>query len=502
MTQHVGIIDLGSNTARMIVVQYQPHHSFKLVEEVKENVRLAHNVGSDNQLQAQPIAKAIETLRMFGNFCRAMGVSEVVAVATSAVRDAANQTSFLAQVKEETGLDLRVLSGDEEAYYSYLGMINTLGVSNGFMFDIGGGSVELALVRGRGLAHTASLPLGTVRLTEQILRSDTPSKAELKALDRHVDEALAGLDWFRPQGSKLPLIGVGGTVRNLAKLEQRAQRYPLDIVHGYTMSLQRVDEWATRLSKLNRNEREQLEGLNNDRADVITAGVLLIRALMQRCGADSLWICGHGLRDGIFYEHFLRGSQPPLLSDVRQFSVANLARIYGYNVVHVAKVRELSLSLFDQLQSLHGYGAWERELLEATTMVHDIGVAVNFYDHHKHGLYLILNSMLNGYTHREMALIGLLTRHHRKGGVTDAGLGGVLAEGDLERLGKLSALLRIAEYLERSKSQVVQAVVCKIEKQQVRISVQAVGDASIEIWDANRKTNLFRKAYGVEVVIA
>ncbi|MBP8251153.1 MAG: Ppx/GppA family phosphatase, partial [Herpetosiphon sp.] len=158
-------------------------------------------------------------------------------------------------------------------------------------------------------------------------------------------------------------------------------------------------------------------------------------------------------------------------------------------------------TMFDQLHALHGYGAWERELLASAAILHDIGVSINYYDHHKHSLYLILNAGLNGFNHRELVLIGLLTRFHRKGNVIDEGLGALLQSDDLDRVAKLAALLRIAEYLERAKSQVIQTVSCRIEKQRVIIEATSVGDATVEIWDANRRTSLFRKAYGMEIEI-
>ncbi|HEY1015696.1 MAG TPA: Ppx/GppA phosphatase family protein [Herpetosiphonaceae bacterium] len=498
MAQQIGIIDLGSNTARMIVMQYQPYHSFKLIDELKENVRLAHDLGADNLLRPAPMARAIHTLKMYSALGKALNLPQIVAVATSAVRDAANQASFLAQVKEETGLDLRVLSGEEEAYYGYLGVINSLPLRDGLIFDIGGGSVELAQVRGRGLVNSASLPLGTVRLTEQFLAGG--GKADIKALERHLEAELGKIDWLGLQG-KMQLVGVGGTVRNLAKIDQRAAKYPIDKVHGYELPAARIDEWTARFAKMSPAEREAVDGLNSDRADVLLGGLVLIRALMRRSGAQSLWVSGEGLREGLFYEQFLIGSTPPLVSNLRAFAAENLARNYHYHVVHADKVRDLCLSMFDQLAALHGYGAWERELLEAAATLHDIGVSVNYYDHHKHGLYLIMNSAMPGFSHREIAIIALLARYHRKGATGDEGMGGVLQEGDLARVARLSALLRICEYLERSKSQVVQGISCAVEKNEVRARIHALGDATVEIWDANRKTNLFRKAYGLPIVI-
>ena len=179
----------------------------------------------------------------------------------------------------------------------------------------------------------------------------------------------------------------------------------------------------------------------------------------------------------------------------------NLAYQHGFEPLHVAKVRELTLTLFDQLVSLHGYGAWERELLGYGALLHDIGVAVDYYDHHKHSSYLVLNSVLQGFTHREIVLLALITRFHRKGDVVLEPFTQILAPDDTERISRLSALLRIAEYLEHSKSQIVRNVHVDIAEDKIEIAVQSAGDATVEIWDANRRTGLFRKAFGRNIEI-
>jgi exopolyphosphatase/guanosine-5'-triphosphate,3'-diphosphate pyrophosphatase len=202
----------------------------------------------------------------------------------------------------------------------------------------------------------------------------------------------------------------------------------------------------------------------------------------------------------VFYEQFLPDQTPPLIPNLRNFAIHNLVRVYGYEQQHVAKVRELALQMFDQLIPLHNYGAWERELLGAAAMMHDLGVNVNYYDHHKHSAYIILNSALPGYEHREIAIIALLARGHRKGAIDVGNLAPILHKDDEQRITQLAALLRIAEYLERSKSQVVRAVHCELGDP-VRIVADTVGDATVEIWDANRRTSLFRRAFGVDAIV-
>jgi exopolyphosphatase / guanosine-5'-triphosphate,3'-diphosphate pyrophosphatase len=499
MQQRIGVVDLGSNTTRLIVMAYQPHYAFKLIDEIKETVRLIEGASENNVLQPAPVERAIKALRMFNALARALDVPQVIGVATSAMRDARNQAEVLFRINHETGCEFRVISGEDEAYYGYLGVLNSLPVRDGFIIDIGGGSAQITQVRGRGFVQSISLPLGAVRMTERFLRDDPPSKSEWRALEEHIDGELQRHRWFRLSGA-MQLIGLGGTIRNIANIDQHLHKYPLDLLHGYTIGRDRVEHICDELRRRTLKERAELPGLNDERADVIVAGALVLRQMLRASNADEMQICGQGLREGVFYEQFLPGLAPPIIPNVRSFAVENLARAYNYQHIHVTQVRELALQMFDQLQPLHRYGPWERELLAASATLHDIGVDVNYYDHHKHSAYIILNSALPGYSHREIALIALLTRHHRKGAVDVSDLRGVLHDDDEQRVARLAALLRIAEYLERSKSQVVSSVRCTIDGA-VTIACETVGDASVEIWDANRRASLFRKAYGVDVTI-
>lgn len=501
MQERIGIIDLGSNTTRLIVIVYQPHYCFKLIDEVSEVVRLAEGVGDDRTLKPTPMYRAIEALKLFHTFCQSTNVQRIVAVGTSALREAINRDAFLHQLKLETDLDLRVLSGEEEAYYGYLGVVNSLPFTDGVVVDIGGGSTEVTAVRGRAFSQAVSKQAGVVRFSERYVRSDPISKKDFRALTQAAADMFQDLDWLASETGPT-MVGVGGTVRNLARVDQKRRNYPLDRTHGYVLTGQSLDEIVELLRKSNLREREALPGLNRDRADVILAGAVILQQLMHQGNFEHLMVSGQGLREGLFYEHFLEGQHPPLFTDMRSFSIKNLAYLSNYESLHVAKVRDLSLSLFDQLQPLHGYGLWERELLSHAAMLHDIGVQVGYYDHHKHSAYLVFNAGLQGFTHREIVLIALLARNHRKGTVDAREFRAILQDDDEARLARLSALLRIAEYLERSKSQVVQSLNVELGADGVKVQVQAVGDATVEVWDANRRTGLFKKAFGRDIEIA
>ncbi len=499
MQQRIGVIDLGSNTTRLIVMGYVPHHSFRLLDEVRESVRLAEGIGSDGRLQPGPMQRAIATMRLFNQLCQSSGVQQLIPAATSAVREATNRSEFLARIEQEAGMHFRVLNAEEEAYYGYLGIANSLSLSDAFMIDIGGGSTQVTLMRGRRFIRSVSQPIGALRLTDRLISSDPISHKEFKLLEQTVAEHFANVDWLGKHGAN-ELAGMGGTIRTLADIDRKLRNYPLGLTHAYCFSRDSLADIIEQLRGMTVRERADLPGLNHDRADLILAGAVILHTVMKRGDFEQITVSGQGLREGLFYEQFLSGENPPLLPDIRSFNVQNMARTYNYEAIHAAKVRELSLSLFDQLAILHGYGSWERELLGHAALLHDIGLAVGYYDHHRHGAYLLLNMALPGFSHREQVILAYLVRYHRKGDIDTSELQVVLEADDPVRIARLAALLRLAEYLERRKDQVVQSLRVEISDS-VRVIARTNGAADVEIWDANRSSGLFRKAYGREMQI-
>jgi exopolyphosphatase / guanosine-5'-triphosphate,3'-diphosphate pyrophosphatase len=375
--QKIGIIDLGSNTTRLIVMAYKPGRCFRLVDEVSETVRLAEGVGDSHTLQAEPIRRAVEALSMFERFCRNTGVEQIIAVGTSAIREARNQADFWKALRAATGLDLVIISAEEEAYYGYLGSINALSLRDGFVFDTGGGSTQVAAVRDRRLLRSFSAQAGVLRFTERFVKSDPISKGDLRSLREGAKKVFSGLDWVKAGADgEMELAGMGGTVRTLARIDQKQRAYPLDRVHGYVLAKETIAAMVDELARRSHREREAIPGLKSDRADVTLAGAVIIDQLMERGGFSRLTVSGQGVREGLFYKHFLQPSDPPLIEDQRAFSVLNLARLHSYEEAHCVKVAELSLSLYDQLAPLHLYGAWERELLGYAALIHDVGVQV------------------------------------------------------------------------------------------------------------------------------
>ena len=505
-SESLGIIDLGSNSARLLVAHFTPGHTFKVTDELSRRVRLSEGMAATQQLAPAAIERALDTLRVFASFCKANGVRRVIPVATAAVRDARNQAEFLQRTQRETGLRLRVLTGEQEAYFSSLGAINSIGIQQGLVLDVGGGSAELGKVRAGGFTRGTVKPLGALSLTERYCHTDPVSDTDYTALNRYIANTLAPISWLRLQSGQ-QFVGLGGTVRTLARIDRATRSYPFHLVHQYELKLGRLEKLIDRLRGLGNKERvRQIDGLRNDREDIILAGAMVVAAALRQAGAESLTVCGQGLREGLLYSQFLRTRRPPVMRNLREFSILNLARNYSFNQPHADHVARLSLALFDQLSAEHALGAPERECLWAAAQLHDIGTSIEYYNHHKHAAYIILNAALPGYTHTEQVTIAALCLLHRRGRTELEAFApmGLLSTSEMRSAGKMGALLRLAEYLDRSRSAAIKKVQVRITdgRAQILATPAAVGGAGVEVWETQRATDLFEQEFGMPLSVS
>lgn len=497
--QRTAVIDLGSNTFRLVVFSAGKGW-WRRSDEIYEPVRIGEHIGKDGKLGRKQMDRALDTIDVFAHFCRATQIppERIRAVATSAIRDATNREKFVAAAQERSGLAIDVLSREDEARYGYLAAVNSTTLADGAVLDLGGGSMQLVRVRDRDADKLASWPLGAVRMTERFLDSRGPAKkGELEALRTHVAAELQdGGRWLPKAGRRL--IGIGGTVRNLASAAQAAAGLPSMGVQGFAVPAAALDELVDLLAALPPAERGTVRGIKPGRADVILAGAVVIQTVLREGGFDALEVTEAGLREGVFFSDHLGDQDPPRFDDVRRESVLNLAAQYQVDPAHTAHVAALALGIFDALAAdgVFAGDPVERQLLWAACMLHDIGMRVDYDDHHKHSRYLILNAGLPGYSPVEVALIAQAARYHRKG-MSELGPFAKLAgPGDDRRLDRLAVLLRLGEDLERSRDQSVTAARIATHDGAVTLSLEADEGIEVARWAAQRETELFERAFG------
>jgi exopolyphosphatase/guanosine-5'-triphosphate,3'-diphosphate pyrophosphatase len=507
-SRQTAVIDLGSNSWRVVVFAYGPSW-WKHTDELYETVRIGAGLGATGRLSDEAVARGLETLAVFEHFCRASGLErpDIVAVATSAIREASNREDFLEAARAETAIEVEVLSAEDEAFFGYVAAINTSTLTDGIVLDLGGGSLQLTGVADRRPAQPRSFPLGAVRLTEDLLPDeDPPGKKQLQRVRTRVRETLEHLDWLRQSEGKR-LVGLGGAVRNLAAAAQHIGG-GIDLgVQGFVLTVGALGELVQTLAGLPASERGSVPGIKPGRADIILAAALVLQTVLELTGLEGIEVTEAGLREGLFLARTLLSSQPePLFENVREAAVRSLAVQYESDLKHVEHVAQLAGEMFDSLagQGLLEPRPGERELLWAASMLHDVGMAIAYDDHHKHSRYLIESAELPGFDPRERALIAQIARYHRKG-TPKLGLVEPLAQpGDEQLLERCAVILRLAEHLERGRDQSVSTARLRADGSGVDLHLEAAGDSLVlPRWSVERygDSDAFERVFGRRLVI-
>ncbi|WAC06075.1 MAG: Ppx/GppA phosphatase family protein [Methanoregula sp.] len=488
----VGFVDIGTNSVRLLVVRFNPNHSFSILTKKKQQVQLGEGEFENEELRPEAIDRAVVVCKTFVELARTFACEEFVAVATSATREAANQNELLSRLRREAHLDVRVISGREEARLTYLGVATgvNLGERLALFIDIGGGSTELILGNKQDYTYLESLKLGSIRLTNQYISpSDTGpvSQGQYKKLQHHVKNQIIHI--VKKVKSEKPDIAFGssGTIMNLAEIAHRALHKNSENSNGILThrDLKKVIEM---LCALPVSQRQHVPGMNPGRADIIIAGAAIIDTLMKELGLLSIKTTTRGLQDGLLADYLSRMHEFPLFGELspRQHSVLQLGRSCGINEAHARTVTMLALGLFDSAkkQKLHNYSEAERELLEYATFLHDVGSFISYTNHHTHSYYIIRNADLLGFNEREVLIIANIARFHRKkvpGKNTPELLEIEPAEREVVRV--LSMFLRLAESLDLSHAALVQGVrFVKVEQDTAYLEIVVRGDCQLEIW--------------------
>ena len=499
--RRLAVCDLGSNSFRLVVFSWDAGRWWKRTDEIYEPVRVGEGQSEGGPLRPEPMERALETIELFAHFCRATGIEDVRALATSAIREASNQDDFLRRAQVRSGLEVEVLSRAEEARYGYLAAVNSTTLRDGVALDIGGGSMQLTRVSDRRATTASSWRLGAVVTTERFLTDPRVKPKHLKALRAHIREELTSARWLAPGAGEL--AGVGGAIRNLAAAAILAAGQPSYGVLGFRLARGAHDDLVDTLADMTPAERRHVPGIKPERGDVILGGAVVVQSVMELGGFDELEATDAGLREGAFFSVLLEDRDPPLFDDVRRASVINLAAQYHADTAHTEHVAALALHLWDEMAAAgaHPGAREERELLWAAAMLHDIGTAVDYDDHHKHSRYLILSAGLPGFDPRETGLIGQMARYHRKGQPTLGEFEPLARRGDDALLDRCAACLRVAEQLERPRDQSVRRVHVSQSNGRVELRLESDVDVTVARWAAQRESDLFARAFGRELFV-
>jgi exopolyphosphatase/guanosine-5'-triphosphate,3'-diphosphate pyrophosphatase len=500
------VIDIGSNSFHAIVFDAFPDGTFETVDTLKEMVKLGEGGFRNHELTEAAQQRGLVALQQMREMADGYGVTDYVACATSAVREASNGGEFIERVRDETGIYIRTITGETEATLIYKSVRHAVDLSEpALLVDIGGGSTEF-IIADRERAHLAqSLKLGAARMTEEFVTTDPVDETEFRALRAHVRKMLGPVFRQAHEMGIRRVVGSSGTLKNIAELTAAAAG-EAGAYFDYVFDAVNVRRVTKLLMTSDRARRLAMPGIQEKRVDQIVAGALLIDVVLKDLGIKRFEVSPDALREGIVIDFVERNYKwikrlAPFQS-VRRRSVYDLAIRLHWDEAHARHVARLALQLFDATEPLHGRGEGERELLEYAAVLRDVGYAVSRRSHHKHSLYVIKNADLKGFTSDEVAVIANVARYHRAGLPTTRHADYARLPEEQQRLvDELAALLRLANGLDRSHFQNVIHLDADVTDDALRLTVQTKSDPQLDVWAAERGAGLFRRTFGRPVAV-
>jgi len=499
MKDKVAIIDLGSNSIRMHIVQINDNGGYRILESAREMVRLSEGLQQSGELQAQPIQRTLDALEYFKELLEVYQVDEVHALATAAVRNASNQEVFIEEIRQQSGLNFKILSGEEEAYYDYLGVVNTVASDNFVLMDIGGASTEFVWVEDRTMKASVSLPIGCIVLTEKFSHIQSKKKRNQAAMS-YVDEQIETIPWIK-EVRNLPIIGQGGTIRAMAMIDKQINAYPIKNLHNYHLTIGEVEQILDKILTTSDNKMTDIKGLSPKRADLMSMGAIALYRFIVLTEAQDLRVSAKGLRVGYFYElYFRKEEQHAIVEDVLEHSCDNLMKRFDVQEDHALHVQKLALSMFDQLVEVHGFNDVDRAVLEVASLLHDVGMHIGFEDHQIHGMYILLYTGINGLSIRDHLRVSFIVGNHRGCGLDKVreNYKSIFSKKEFSSIEALSLFLQIAEQLDRATTGKIKSIEVNIQKEIVEFELIAMKKPTLEMKGAMQFMESFNKAFGYE----
>jgi len=513
-------IDIGTNSIHMVVVRVDPVlPTFTIIAKEKDTVRLGDRDPRTGDLTPEAMERAIKALQRCQKLAKSFNAEQIVAVATSATREAPNGQDFIKRVDAELGLFVNLISGQEEARRIYLGVLSGMEFNNHphIIIDIGGGSTELILGDSHEPRTLSSTKVGAVRLTAEFITTDPISSSEFQYLQAYIrgmlERPVYEVRSHLQPGEQPRLVGTSGTIEALAIIHAREKLGMVPSpLNGYQLSRKDIKELVKRLAAMNYAERAAIPGMSDRRSEIIVAGALILLEAMTLLGIESLMIGERALREGVIVDwmlsHGLIEDRLRFQGSVRERSVLKIAQKYHVNLEYSQRVATFALSLFDQTRGhLHNWDKDARELLWAAAILHNCGVYVSHSAHHKHSYYLIRNGELLGFAESEIEVIANLARYHRQSTPKKkhSNYSNLPSKKHRQLVSQLSAILRLAVALDRRQIGAIEQVRCEFhpDTQELHLQLQPShpgDDCALELWSLDYNKGVFEEEFGVRLL--
>ncbi len=501
----IGIIDLGSNSIRLVIFHIDQNGQYKELYNFKINARLATYIDAKGNLSNEGIEVVIDSLKKFVPIVQFHQVAETKGVATAAIRSAKNRKIVLEAIKRETNFDFRVLSGQEEAYYGYLAVIHSVYLTEGITIDIGGASTEVAYFKNRELVHSYSFPFGALTLKKRFIANSEPKESEMKELTAFLRNEFSSQKWLK--NKNVPVIGIGGSARNLIRLHQNKTNYPLFGIHQYEMEpneIKKINQWLIGMTV---SERQKLDGLSKERADIIIPAIEAIYTLTEIVSAPFFTMSSKGLREGVFFEEVFSNLNVRSFSQVADETFSKLASDYKINLKNTSFLLRLAYVFVSECEAkkIISFTQEEKEILFKSTKLVQFGEIIDHHSSSQHTFYILTNRSLDGISHKMRLKLACVASFKSKKTLMKyiSPYKSLLTEEEILSLERLGAILRFLYSLNTTHRSIISELeVNKKEGEKMEISLACNSDYTFEEQEANKQKKHMERAFNCQVELS
>ncbi|HHY73937.1 MAG TPA: Ppx/GppA family phosphatase [Bacillus bacterium] len=503
MQEKYGIIDIGSNTMRLVIYRHEKIGGFKEIENIKSVARLRNYLNEENCLNESGIKILLNTLKYFAEITTFHAVTTIKVVATATIRHAKNQQEILREIRAHTNLNVRILSDYEEAYYGYLAVVNSTSLTEGITIDIGGGSTEVTYFKDRKLIYYHSFPFGVLTLRQQFMAEAIPTVEELLELQAYLIKEISTVNWLKDK--KIPIIGIGGSARNIAQIDQRSKLYPLGGLHQYKMNGTDLINVKNSLTGLSLAELKRMEGLSEDRADIIFPALEVFHVMYQVTNASAFILSRKGLREGVFFEELLKPIGIKMFPDVIEESLFEIEYEYGIHTNNVIQVSRIAVTILRLLQKMGFHCITAAHLREAkrAALLFQLGRYIDDEGSSQHTFYVLANRTIDGLMHRERLRLAAIASYKSKTILKQylEPFKEWISKDELNVIKILGAVLRFAYALNETKRNIVEGIEITEEGENLIIDIICINNWQAERYQAEKQKKHLEKALKRDIIL-
>lgn len=495
----IGVIYIGANSVKFTLMTILETGYYKIMDESTSDIKLATDLIYGDSISDEKITQTLDNVRSFKSLCKASNVQDIIAVANCSLDKAKNINTLFKEIKTNFDIDVTLLSESDEIQSTFLAVVKSMHIENSLIVDICGACTHLTSVQNGKLASFTAIPFGTLThaykydLRDMIL----PNKL-IESIDV-IKNAISDIPWLKEDKFD-SIVCVGGTARAIYKIDRNKKRYPFDIVHNYELTKNDVHQVYNLVKSKNYKQRIQIEGLSKDRADLIVGGTVILNTILQYVNCDNIVISGRGLREGIMF-HYIENNYCQI-DDVLDFNLNGIMDYLHINKTHSFNVYHMTQKLFDSLSSIHKFGDIYKNVIKTASLLHDSGISIDYYHHYRHSFYVILNSNINGLSHKELIMSALIAGTHlNSNGIAITQYLSVINKLDIKAINYISVLLSISEELDRSFENAIQDLNVDITESEVIITINSKLNLELEISHALLNSERFFNIFGRELKI-